>query len=593
MFNSASYLQSVKGRTKWLGLFVGLAFLVFALRLFYIQVIQHDHYVALAKQTQVTKLTVFAQRGTIYARDGASLTTPLVLNETVYTVFADPHEVKDANKVKEVVQRIAGGEVVSDSFQYLTNTDRRYLVLARQVTRKQAELIQKEDLAGVGLQKGTKRMYPEGTLASQLLGYVNTDGEGQYGVEGAINSRLAGTNGLLQSVTDVRRIPLTVGDDNIEQPAKNGDDIVLSVDRNVQYKLEDMLKTHFDKVHPTGASALVMDPNTGQIVAMANYPTYDPNNYSSVTDYSQFQNRVTENAYEVGSVMKTLTVAAGLNAGAITPTSTSPNPTGCTTVDDATICNVTRNGVTNPTTQQTLLYSFNTGAVDVVRKLSGGDTITKAGRDKLYDYFSNHFRLAKTTGVEQAGEADGIMYSPDNEQGNAVRYANMSFGQGMTTTMLQLATAFSSTVNGGTYYRPTLVYGTKNADGTITKQAPTVVANDIVSAKTSSEMRELVYHTRHDNSVSRAVDPVGYYIGGKTGTAQTIDPKTGQYYASDQTIGSYLGFVGGSAQSSPNYVIMIRMDFAQGGTFAGSIEANTMFGELARWLINYDGIAPN
>lgn len=588
MFNLTSYIRSIKGRTKWLGLFVGCAFVVFTLRLFYIQVIQHDHYTALAKQTQVTKNTIFAARGELLARDGSSGTVPLVLNETVYTVFADPHEVKDTAKIKDVLHRVAGGEVVNDSLQYLSDTSRRYLVLARNVTRTQAELIQKEELDGVGLQKGSKRVYPEGTLASQLLGYVNSDGEGQYGLEGALNSRLAGTNGVLQSVTDVRRIPLTIGDDNTEVPAVDGEDVVLSVDRNVQYKLEEMLKTHYDKVHPTNASAVVMDPSSGQIVAMANYPTYDPNSYSTVTDYSLFQNRVTDNAYEAGSVMKTLTVASGLDAGVITPTSTSPNPTGCTSVEDTTICNVTRNGVTNPTTQQTLLYSFNTGAVNVLRSLGGG-TINKTARNKLYDYLTNRFRLGEATGIEQAGEAKGVLYSPDDDEGNNVRYANMTFGQGMTTTMLQVASAFSSAVNGGTYYRPTLVYGTKTASGTLQKQAPTVVQQNVVSSQASSEMRNLVYHTRHDNSVSRAVDPVGYYIGGKTGTAQTIDPKTGQY-TSDLTIGSYLGFVGGSDSETPNYVIMIRMDFAQGGTFAGSIEANTMFGEMARWLINYDGI---
>lgn len=588
MFNSASYLQSVKGRTKWPGVFIGLAFLVFALRLFYIQVIQHDHYVALAKQTQVTKLTVFAERGTVYARDGASSITPLVLNETVYTVFADPHEVKDVNKIKEVIQRVAGGEALTDSFQYLTDTDRRYLVLARQVTRTQAELIQKEDLAGVGLQKGSKRVYPEGQIASQLLGYVNNDGKGQYGIEGALNSRLAGTNGLLQSVTDVRRIPLTIGDNNVEEPAKNGDNLVLSVDRNVQYQLEQSLKEHADKVHSSNASALIMDPNTGQVIAMANYPTYDPNSFTSVTDYSLFQNRVTDNAYEAGSVIKTLTVSTGIDLKVITPTSTSPNPTGCTTVDDRTICNALRNGITNPTTQQTLVYSFNTGAVNVVRSLSGASTINKTGRDRLYDYFTNHFRLGTLTGIEQAGEAEGLVISPEEEEGNNVRYANMSFGQGMTTTMIQVASAFSTIVNGGTYYRPTLVYGTQAADGSIQKQAPTVVAQNVISAEASAQMKEMIWHSHYDNN-GKYVDPAGYRIGGKSGTAETIDPKTGQY-TTDKTVGSYIGYVGAAA---PKYVIMVRIDDAQGGVYAGSNMANTMYGDIAKWLIAYEGITPN
>ena len=588
MFDISSYLRSARGRVVWLGVGILTIFSVFSLRLFYIQIIRYDYYTEAARASQVTKLTIFPKRGSILARDGTSGTAPLVLNETVYTVFADPQEVKDVSKVKDVLDRVAGGEVLRDSLQYLNDTSRRYLVLAHQVTRTQAELIQKENLDGIGLQKGTRRVYPEGTMASQLLGYVNNDGIGQYGLEGALNDRLTGKNGLLQSITDVRKIPLTIGDSAIDVPAVNGDDVVLSVDRNIQFELEQSLKEHADKVHPSDASAIIMDPNTGQIIAMANYPTYDPSQYSKVTDYRLFQNYVTDNAYEPGSIIKTLTVAAGLDAKAITPTSTSPNPTGCTTVDGSVICNVTRNGVTNPTTQQTLTYSFNTGAVGVVRSLGGG-TINKTARDKLYDYFTNHFQLGKLTGVEQAGEAAGVVISPEEQQGNNVRYADMAFGQGMQLTMVQVAAAFSATINGGIYYRPTLMYGVQGSDGTVKTQAPTVVQQNVISADYSAQMRDLIWHTRNDNIVNRSVDPVGYHIGGKTGTAQTIDPKTGQY-SSDLTIGSYLGFVGGT---TPQYVIMIRMDYAEGGSFGGSIETNTMFGQMARWLITYKGIKTN
>ena len=589
MFDVNEYVKSVKRRTTWVGWGVALVFLVFAARLFYIQVVEYSHYTLLAKQNQVTKLTIFPERGEVRARDGASNTVPLVMNETVYTVFADPHEVKDQSKVKETLQRIAGGETVNDSFQYLSDTARRYVVLARNVTRAQAELIQKEDLVGVGLQKGTRRVYPEGQLASQLLGYVNNDGNGQYGIEGALDDRLKGTAGLLQSVTDVRRIPLTIGGDNVDVPAVNGDTVVLSVDRNVQFELEQVLKTHVDKAKPEHASALVMDPATGQIIAMANSPTYDPNNYSQVNDYSLFQNRVTDDAYEPGSVIKTLTVAAGLDEKVVTPTSTYYNGDGCTRVEDATICNVARNVPVEPTMQQLLIYSLNTGAVSVLRSFGGG-TITDEAREKLYDYFSNHYRLAKTTGVEQAGEASGVLYSPKDDEGNSVRYANMTFGQGMQVTMVQVLSAFAAVMNGGTYYRPTLVYGTQSSDGTIKKQAPVVVQQGVIGAGYSAEMRDMVWHSRYDNN-GKAADPAGYRIGGKSGTAQTIDPKTGRYTA-DRTVGSYLGYVGG-ASGVPKYVIMVRMDFAQGGTYAGSAEANAAFGDMAHWLIQYEGIMPN
>lgn len=588
MLNSHSYIQSVRQRISWLGLIIGLIFGLFALRLFFIQVVQFEHYEAIAQQNQVTKRTIFPERGTIFARDGGDV-VPLVMNETVYTVFADPHEVKDAEKVKNVMYKVAGGELIEDSLPNLNDKTKRYLVLARQISRTQAQMLQKEELAGVGVQPSSKRVYPEGQLASQLLGFVNADGKGNYGVEGAMNSRLAGKTGLLQAVTDVRRIPLTIGSGNTEVPAVNGDNVVLSIDRNVQFELENILKSNFEKSKPENASAVVMDPNTGQVVAMANYPTYDPNAYTKVTDYSLFQNRVTDNAYEPGSVMKTLTVAAGLDSKAITPTSTSPNPNGCTKVEDAVICNVLRGVTTTPTTQQLLTYSLNTGAVDVARKMGGG-SINRSSRDKLYDYYANRFRLGKVTGLEQAGEVGGSVISPEEQEGNTVRYANMTFGQGMSVTMLQVTAAFASTVNGGTYYQPTLVYGTKQTDGTVKEQAPTVVQQGVISPEHSAEMRDLVWRSRYDNN-GKTVDPAGYHVGGKSGTAETIDPKTNRYTA-DRTIGSYLGYVS-SSTGMPQYVIMVRMDFAEGGTYAGSAAANTMFDEMARWLITYKGIAPN
>ncbi len=579
------YLARVAPRTKHFGLILLVAFVVFIVRLFYIQVIQHDYYVAEARKTQITKLTIFPERGTVYARDGDAM-TPLVLNETVYTVFADPGEVEDATAIQRELTKIAGGELLGSAFDRLDSETLRYVVLARQVSRAQAEMIQKADLAGVGLQKGTRRVYPEGSLASQLLGYVDSDGVGQYGLEGSLNDRLTGEPGLLQSIADVRRIPLTVGDENVEKPVVNGDDLVLSVDRNIQQKVEQTLKEQADKLSTKGASAVVMDPRSGQVLAMANYPTYEPANYSKTTDYSLFKNTTVDGPYEAGSVIKTLTVAAGVDSGAITPTSTSPNPNGCTKVEDRTICNVVRNVTSLPTTQELLTYSLNTGAVNVLRSMGGG-SINPAARQQLYDYFVDRFRLTKRTNIEQANEGTGLIYAPDDDEGNNVRYANMTFGQGMTTTMIQVASAFSATINGGTYYRPTLVYGVKGASGSVAPVAPTVVQQNVISAEHSAQMRELVWHTRYDRR-GKTLDPVGYRIGGKTGTSEVIDPATGTY-SSDHTIGSYLGFGGGA---TPEYVIMIRMDDAQGGVFAGSEGALAAFTSISNWMITYKNITP-
>lgn len=567
--------------------FLLAALAVFVVRLFYVQIIQHGYYVDQAKASQMTKLTIVPERGAIYARDGAGDITPLVLNRTVYAVIADPHEIKDAAKVRSTLQDIAGGELRQEGLDQLTDKQLRYVVLARQVSYTQAQLIKDKNLPGVGLQKGSKRTYPEGNLASQVLGYVNSDGEGQYGIEEALQGQLAGSPGLLQSVTDVRRIPLTIGDSDVREPAKNGDTLVLSIDRNIQLKAEEELAAAMSQVRATKGSVLVMNPKNGQVLAMANLPSYDPEKFNEVSDYSVFQNRITALPYEAGSVTKTLTVGAGLDSGAVTVNSSFNDTSGCTRVEDASICNVEEDPrQANANMLTTLRYSLNTGVVHVLRQMGGG-TINRQARDTFYQYFHDKFRFGQLTGVEQAGEAAGVVIAPSEQEGNNVRYANMAFGQGMDVTMIQTAAAFSASINGGTYYQPTLIYGTRTADGSIAERPPKVVTNGVLSTEHSNQLRELVWQGRKQGFFG-SNDPAGYIVGGKTGTSQVIDPRTGRY-SDDNSIGSYLGFGGGS---TPEYVIMVRVDDSKAAGHAGTTAAGPVFNRLSNWLLQYLNIQP-
>lgn len=560
---------------------------LFVVRLFYVQVIQYGHYAALARESQVTKLTLFPERGKIYLRDGRNEIAPLVLNETVYTVFADPQEIQDAAKVREKLREIAGGELLEGAFDNLENETLRYTVLARQITRTQAELIQKADLAGIGLQKGSRRVYPEQTLAAQLLGYVNAEGNGQYGIEEALDERLRGTSGMLQSVTDVRRIPLTIGDESISQPALNGDNLVLSIDRSIQLQAETMLKKGLDNAQATNGSIVVMNPANGQVLAMANYPTYDPSKYNEVEQYETFQNAVVSLPYENGSVIKTLTVGAGLDSGAVTLNSTFPDGTGCYQMNEwpTPICNVEEDPKKAAATMlDTLRYSLNTGVVFVLRQMGGG-TINAQAKATLYSYFHDKFRLGQLTGIEQAGEAEGVIIGPNEQEGSSIRYANMAFGQGMDTTMIQTAAAFSAMINGGTYYKPTLVAGTY-ANGALTETTPTAV-QQVVSQAHSAEIRDLIWQGRKLGFFG-SKDPAGYKIGGKTGTSQVIDPKTGKY-TNENSIGSYLGFGGAD---TPQYVIMVRVQDSKVPGYAGTVAAGPIFNEMSNWMLEYLNIRP-
>ena len=567
------------------GLFAILA--VFSLQLFRIQVIDHKKYMAKADSMQTDSQVINPARGQIYVRDTDGNVAPLVLNRTVYTLFADPTAIKDLDKAKSLVQRVVGSQLLDGALDKLGDAKRQYVVLAKQIDQKQAETIKKENLAGLGLQATTQRVYPEGTLAAQTLGFVNADGEGQYGVEQYLNKRLKGTSGLLKTVTDVRKVPLTIGANDVSIPAKDGENIVLSIDRNIQSQAEEVLAAGLKNAKATTGSMVVTDPQTGRVLAMANYPSYDPANYRKVESANVYQNNVTMNAYEPGSVMKLFTVGAGLDSGAITPNSTFYNA-GCVQIDDAKMCNVERNiDGQMMTPMQLLEYSLNTGAVWVLQQMGGGE-ISLATRQKYYNYLVNNFRFNAPTGIEVANEADSVIYKPNMNRGPRVLYANMTFGQGEQLTMIQVISAFNAVINGGKYYQPTVVLGTYDEDsGKVTEDKPKVVSQAI-NATASEQLKEMLQQARYLGAKGKIKDN-GYYVGGKSGTAQKIDPNTGAY-SDTLTTGTYIGF-GADKTKTPKYAIMVRVDDAHNGGYSGSAAAQPIFDTMSNFMIQYEGVS--
>jgi len=579
-----------ESKTSRAQLLVGLLFLalaIFAVRLFHIQVIEHDKYLAQADEMQISKRTINPERGELFVRDKDGTLSPLVLNQTVYTVFADATQIKDANKIRDVMQRIAGGQVIANNLEKLNNSKLQYVVLARQVTHTQAEQIQEENLSGIGLQSTSRRVYPEGGLAAQSLGFVNADGEGQYGIEQYLNKELTGETGLLQSVTDVRNIPLTIGAHDVSIPAKDGTNYVLSIDRGVQAGVERALSDGLKKVSATKGSAIVMEAETGRIVAMANLPSYNPSDYNKVNDAAAFQNAVTMQPYEPGSVIKPFTIGASMDNNSISRSSTFRN-TGCVKVSDANVCNFYRQ-VDNQTLDMTevLAYSLNTGVIWALEQMGGGD-INLTARQRLYNYFTNNFRFVQKTNIEISGEAVGSIMKPDSPNGARVTYSNMTFGQGVNLTMIQVVAAFSATINGGIYYQPTIILGTVNKNGELVEEKPKAVANNILKPEISKNLKEMIRSIRADNTSSTRVDR-GYYVGGKSGTAETINPVTGKY--GGQTVGSYLGFIG-DATGTPKYAIMVRVDDGKvaAGSTTGSAAAQPIFNEISQFVIEYEGV---
>ncbi len=581
------HLQFSKYRKSELLAVAMLAFVaVIVLNLFYIQIIRHDYYKKKAYEEQVAKFVLPAKRGQIFAKDGPAL-VPLVLNEPVYTMYVDPQQMTDKSELITMVSKISKEKVVGEYRDLLDSDKLRYIVVARELNYKEAENIKKANIAGVGLTTADRRVYPEGDLAAQVLGYVNNEGKGQYGLEGALNRRLKGVDGTLQAVTDVRRIPLTVSDDDISIPAQDGENVVLSIDRNIQAYAEDALKRGLDRVRATKGSVIVMNPNNGHVLAMANYPTYSPAQYNKVEDYSVFQNAIVSEPYEAGSVIKTLTMGAGLDSGVVN-VNTTFNNRGYVQVDDTKISNVEEDPVSaNATMTDVLHYSLNTGVVYITQQMGGGK-INLQARNKLYGYFHDNYRFGQLTGIEQAGEAKGTIIAPTEEQGNNVRYANMAFGQGMDVTMVQTAGAFAAAINGGTYYQPTVVAGS-TTDGSSTKISKAkVLKKNVIKSTTSSDLRNMIVQGRQLGALG-GKDKPGFVVGGKTGTSQIIDAKTGKY-TDDNSIGSYLGFGG---NQTPQYVIMVQVKDSKAAGYAGTTAAGPIFGDVSNWLLDYLQIVPN
>ena len=571
-------------RTGWLAIVLLLAMATFVLRLFYLQILQHSMYTELARASQQQQFVIPAERGKIYMMDGQAL-APVVLNRMIYTVIADPQAVEDGERSKIItsLKKIAGGEMVRHAEAKLNNKKSRYEVLARNISRTQAEKLRKKNFAGILYQQGSIRDYPENGLGAHVLGFVNDAGDGQYGVEGALEKRLKGQNGFLQAVTDVRNVPLTVGKDNIRIEAKAGESIALTVDRNIQSYTESALKNGVEAAHATEGSVIVMNPNNGRVLAMANYPSYNPAEYAKQTNAAVFMNNVTMTPFEPGSIIKSFSFAAAIDKGAVTP-STVYNNTDCIKVADRTMCNALR-GLNGPISiQGAFNNSLNVGTITAVRRLGNGSQINLPARQTLYDYYHDRFGFGQATGIE-LNEAAGYVYPPDSAEGNEVRYSAMTYGQSMNLTMVQVAAGFSSIVNGGQYYRPVIVGGSVDKNGKI-HPSENKALRQTVSAGTSSQMRGMLATARGSSFLSKNDKP-GYEIGGKTGTSEAV---VGGHYSQSETIATYIGY-GGANRAE--YVIMVRVAApGRGINLQGNYHAGPIFTDISNWMIDYMKLAP-
>ncbi len=573
MHQSASRFNSHRFNTFYTILLV--VFAIFIIRLFYIQVIQHNHYRAAALSGQLKEYEIPASRGVIEAHDGNKI-VPIVLNIDTYTLFADPKFITDPAQTAARIANAIGGN--AKDYEQKMRADSRYSVLTKKLTKAQKQKIEQLNEKGIGLRAESIRAYPQGNLAAQVLGFVNDENKGTYGIEQFLDASLRGKPGELKAITDINGIPLVASSDNVRREPVPGKRTILTLDITVQRRAEELLKNQVINTRAKSGSVIVLDPSSGAVKAMANYPTYNPAEFYKVKDPAVFTNNSVGSPLEVGSTMKTLTVAAGLDTGAIKANGGFFDP-AVLTIDDHKIKNVEEDGgAANRSIADILHFSLNTGAVYVLKQLGGG-TINQQARSVWHDYLTKHYFFGTKTGIEQGYEAEGNVPDPNEGYGLNLKYANTTFGQGLTITPLQLAAAFAATINGGTYYRPHLVESKAANEAYVIKK-------NVVSPQVSEDLRNM-----HQNTITRylsvGIARSGYNIGGKTGTAEIANPAGGYY--TDRTNGTFIGFVGGD---KPQYVVMVRIDEPKVSYYAGTAAAAPLFRDVTNMLIDAFSIRP-
>jgi cell division protein FtsI/penicillin-binding protein 2 len=541
-------------------------------KLFYIQVFQHQSYVEKANAQQSRKFVIPARRGEIYVQDGNGELYPIALNQQLYLMAADPKYIENADEAIEKLSKYLGDVDKDELERKLENKNTRYVVLNKKITDSTAKEIKDMKIPGIILSPKDGRNYPEGELFSHITGYVNSDEAGQYGIEQFKNQTLSGTDGVSRAVTDSLGVPITSNENTLVKP-KDGSTLVLTIENAVKVNKAE------------SGSVIIMDPKTGAIQAMANYPSYDPNNYQAVPsgEYEKFINSSITNLFEPGSGFKVITMAAALNESKV-KSDTSYNDTGEAQVEDRTIRNADNKKFGVSTMTDVIQKSLNTGMVFILKQLgTDPNRITQKSKDVLYDYIKK-FGFGERTGIELAGESKGFV--KDNKS-YSVDYANMTFGQGISSTSLQLVNSVSAIANGGTLYKPYLIQKEVLPNGEVINNKPSVIRDNIISTQSAAQLSEMMKQVVQKGSGWPTRMP-GYNIAGKTGTAQ-VPKKDGTGYEEKKNIGSFVGF---APIEDPKFVMLVRVDYPKVDGFAEKTAVPT-FAEIAKQLFIYYQIPPN
>lgn len=561
-------------RLKTLMFFLFLAGFAIMARLFFLQVVSHDKWVALAGNQHNASLELSADRGEIYMHDGDVDRYPLAINREYQMVFVVPRDIVEKDTVAIELSSILGVDV-GEIRDKLNRLDDPFEIIKKRLNDDEVARIKELKLKGVVLVPEKYRYYPAEELASQVIGFASLGEKGGalgYGIEASFDDQLRGRTGTLSQEKDAsgRWIPLS---DRLITHAENGDSIILTLDRVIQYETEKILKDSVERYQADRATAIVMDPKTGNILAMASTPQFDPNNYSREEDYSIFLNHAVSSSYEPGSIMKPITMAIGIETGKVSP-ETEYVDTGAVAESGYTIRNAEGKTYGRSNMMKVLEQSINTGVI-FVEKLVG---------NKLFGEYLKRFGFGEETGIALPAELPGNLKNLKNERGT-LNFFTASFGQGITATPIQMVTAYSVLANGGRLLQPNIIDKVIHADGNEEKHELREVRR-VVSQETSKTMGAMLRSVVVNGHGKRA-DVPGYLVGGKTGTAQ-VAKSDAKGYEEGQSIGSFVGY---APINNPQFVVLVKLDNPKNVEWAESSAAPT-FGQIMKFLLEYAKVKP-
>jgi cell division protein FtsI/penicillin-binding protein 2 len=550
---------------------INIIFIIFILfgaaiisRLFYLQIVNHKFYLAQALGQQTIFEEMEGARGEIFFKDSVKI---LAVNNDKLLVYVVPQEIENE---EETATALAG--VISDpASQILPKIQKgdSYTIIKNKLTDEEADKIKNLKLKGVYLDRLPGRYYPQETVASQIVGFMGGDQIGQYGLEGYYDEILQGKKSFQEEPRTLVLFDLK----QLEPTSLDGSDLYLTIDYNIQFEAESLLKEAKENFDIDSGQILVLAPDTGKIVAMANFPSFNPNQYSKEKDLGIFQNSLVQKIFEPGSVIKPITMAIALNEKKITPDTTYEDQ-GFVKVGVETIYNFDKTKKYGEQTMtQVLEKSLNTGAV-FVSKLINPDVFLR---------YLDDFGFGEKTGIDLQGE----VYSQNKNlrTGQEINFATASFGQGIEITPIQLARAFCVIANGGNLIKPYIVEKIVNAQRDEIETNPKIIKK-IISQQTVSQLTTMLI-SAIDNGVAKKAKVPGYYVAGKTGTAQVpYEDKRGYY--PDKTIHSFVGF---APALSPRFVILVKLDNPKGKS--SSATTAPIFSKLAQYILNYWQIPPD